>query len=187
MMETVLLSANYITLSMGFTRQILSQQPWYDKDQQYAVAIETGILSVLIFCLAFIIFFLVYDSTRQLIRLYRRRSIGEGKYGAGQLLHLHNLDKHTEELQVLGQTYILASRRVPYISWLLQANAEDKQLFESVFKSFKSFLEESEKRAREEEAERKRALATDVKLRARRKGAGRGRGPLAKPIAFWNR
>mmetsp|Transcript_19097 Transcript_19097/g.56221 ORF Transcript_19097/g.56221 Transcript_19097/m.56221 type:complete len:232 (-) Transcript_19097:93-788(-) len=155
MMETVLLSANYVTLFMGFTKHVLNEQPWYVKDQEYAFGIEATILAVLIFCLIFIVFFNVYDISRQLIRLYRRRSLGEGKYGAGQLLHLRHLDPRTEELQVIGQTYMLSSRREPFVSWLMQANNEEKTLFESVFKSFKFYLEDTEKKKREE-AEKRR-------------------------------
>jgi len=185
MMETVLLSANYITLSMGFTRQILNQQPWYSKDQQYALAIEFGILGVLIFCLIFIVFANVYDVTRQLIRLYRRRSLREGKYGSGQMLTLYSLDKHTEELQVLGATYMLSARRESYISWLLQANTEDKLLFESVFKSFRFYLEASEKRGREESVEKKRVFTSHARQRKKRGSDASGSGSGLLDMVQW--
>lgn len=149
MMETVLLSANYVTLFLGFTKHVLNDQPWYIKDQVYAATLEVTILVVLIACIVFIVFFNLYDVSRQLIRLYRRRSLGEGKYGAGQLLHLRHLDPFTEELQVLGQTYMLSSKREPFVSWLMQASNEEKLLFESVFKSFKFFMEDAETQRRE--------------------------------------
>ena len=58
------------------------------------------------------------------MRAYRKKAMGEGKFGKGQQLHLMKLDENQLRLQELGQRYMVRDRRQNFIAWLQQCTPE---------------------------------------------------------------
>lgn len=145
-LETALLTVNYIFLFIGLCNYLIERQSEYASDRELSDPLEGSLMFVLIVGVAFIIFFITLDVTLQLVRLYYRFIEGEGKYGGHQLLVLHALDKDRIRLQGLGVRFIASQRRQQFQQWLNgKATEEERLLLRAAFFSLAYFIEANQR------------------------------------------
>jgi len=145
-LETALLTVNYVFLFIGLCNYLIDRQPQYSSDSDLEGGLEVTLLAVLITGVVFIVFFTVLDLTLQLVRIYYRFVEGEGKYGGHQLLVLQDLDKDARKLQALGMKFVSSHRRQQFQLWLNnKATDEERLLLKAAFSSLNYFVQTSEK------------------------------------------